>query len=260
MKVRAVIFDLDGVISDTATIHAAAWKNTFDKVVSQAKYNKEPFSVCTDYKKYVDGKTRIEGVKCFLESRSIYLEMGSPEEESVCSINGLANLKNRKYRDLLLSDGVKIFEDAKDLVLQLYNNKMPLAVASSSKNAKLILKNTGLEKFFNVIMDGKTAQEKSINSKPHPDFYTYTASLLGIDVGRCVVVEDAISGVISAKKSGIGVVLGISRDGSPGALVESGADFVVQLLSDIPVDTILSGNFSGLNDKKYFEMEKSSEK
>jgi trehalose-phosphatase len=237
----AVIFDLDGVITKTAEVHARAWKRLFDEYLKKhAKGDWKPFDD-EDYRRYVDGKPRYEGVKSFLESRGIELPYGSPEDEpekeSVC---GLGNRKNRYFNALIEQDGVEVYEPAVRLLRRLRSAGFKTAVVSSSKNCTAVLKAAGISDLFDHKTDGVDAQEMDLEGKPSPDIFLVAAERLQVKPERAVVLEDALSGVEAGRKGGFGLVIGVDRTGHGADLKEKGADVVLTDLSAIKVENVSS--------------------
>jgi beta-phosphoglucomutase family hydrolase len=227
----AVLFDLDGVLTATATVHAACWKRMFDEFLS-ARAEAEgtafrPFDE-EDYKRYVDGKPRYEGVASFLASRGISLPRGTPadgpDEKTVC---GLGNRKNELIQEVLASDGVEVFEGAVSLVRWLRRQGIRQAVVSSSKNCEAVLRAANLIDVFDVRVDGVLAARQKLPGKPRPDTFLEAARLLDVPPARAVVVEDALAGVKAGVAGGFGLVVGVDREGDPEALREAGAHIVV---------------------------------
>ncbi len=234
----AVIFDLDGVITDTASTHSTAWKALFDEYL-QARAIKTgepfvPFDGETDYRQWVDGKPRYEGVRSFLESRGITLPYGDPEDgpemETVC---GLGNKKNPMFLARLEQDGVQVYDSSVKLVRDLLANGVRAAIVSSSKNCAAILQAAGITDLFETKVDGVDAARMGLTGKPQPDTFLEAAREMGLDPARCVIVEDAISGVQAGRAGGFGCVLGIDRIGDPDALKDNGADVVVSDLVEV---------------------------
>lgn len=231
----AVLFDLDGVISDTASVHAKAWKAVFDKVLASEGQAYLPFNETEDYVKHVDGKTRLIGITDFLNSRGLTLPLGRVNDATIQTIHGVGNTKNTLFREFLESTGVSVFWDTIRLIEVLREGKVDLGLASSSKNAQLVLEKAGLSGVFKAILDGVIAEECGVASKPDPEFYRYAAQLLRRVPSDCIVVEDAISGVVSAKQSGAGLVIGVCRRGDGRELIANGADIVVTSLDKLDV-------------------------
>ncbi len=236
----AVIFDLDGVVTDTASLHARAWKRMFDAYLAD-KSRKEgkpfaPFDDQDDYLRFVDGKPRYDGVADFLKSRGIGLEWGDPEdppeEETVC---GLGNRKNQIFQDLLSQGEVEVFESTIALIRRLRIEQVKTAIISSSKNCRSILEAAGISDLFDVRVDGIDSEELSLSGKPAPDIFARAAKQLGVDPKHAVVVEDAQAGVEAGKKGGFGCVLGVDRTGRAEALRSKGADVVVSDMAEVTV-------------------------
>jgi alpha,alpha-trehalase len=234
----AVIFDLDGVITDTASTHSTAWKALFDEYLKQrADQSGEPFvpfDPDTDYRQWVDGKPRYEGVRSFLESRGVTLPYGDPEDgpeqETIC---GLGNKKNPMFLARLEEDGVEVYDSSVNLVRDLLDKGIRTAIVSSSKNCVAILKAAEITDLFEVKVDGVDAARLGLTGKPEPDTFLEAVREMGIDPTRAVVVEDAIAGVQAGRAGGFGCVLGIDRVGDPDALKDNGADVVVSDLEEV---------------------------
>jgi len=234
---EAFIFDLDGVITDTAKAHADAWKKMFDAYLASLEERRgEIFDRFDreDYRQYVDGKPRYDGVRSFLASRGIELETGSPddapERETVC---GLGNRKNALYREHLDRDGVEVYPEAPGFVRRLRSKNIKTAVVSSSKNCQRVLEVAGIADLFEVRVDGRVSEDLGLDGKPAPDIFLKAAEDLDVAPERAVVVEDAISGVQAGRRGGFGCVIGVDRTGSGRKLIENGADRVVRELTDL---------------------------
>jgi len=229
---EAIIFDLDGVITKTAAVHAIAWKKMFDEYLQErAKISGEEFvefDFTNDYLPYVDGKPRCDGVKDFLVSRNIHLELGTPEDdieqETVC---GLGNRKNKAFNEVLDKDGVQVFESTVELIHQLKNEGIRVGVASSSKNCRPVLQAVNLLDIVETVVDGTDSAKLGLKGKPQPDIFTTAADNLGISYHQAVVVEDASSGVAAGKAGNFGLVLGLARENNTLELYKNGADIVV---------------------------------
>ena len=232
----AVVFDLDGVVTRTACIHAAAWKDLFDELLKKRCKDEtfEPFDSGADYRKYVDGKPRHEGVKGFLASRGIEVAYGnaddSPDKETVC---GLGNRKNRLFLKRLKMEGVRVYESTIDLIGRLRKRGFKTAIVSSSRNCADILDRANITDLFDAKVDGMDSEVLDLTGKPEPDIFLESARRLKVKPERCVVVEDAVSGVQAGRKGGFGLVIGVDRARQEKALKEAGADMVVQDLSEI---------------------------
>ncbi|HOK35214.1 MAG TPA: trehalose-phosphatase [Candidatus Pacearchaeota archaeon] len=230
---EAVIFDLDGVITDTAIIHFKAWKEVFDEYLKQNEKNFKEFTK-NDYFSYIDGKPRAEGVKSFLESRNIHLPLGLPNDSSLNeTIWGIGNKKNEKYLEILRKEGVKIIPQTVQFIKKLKNSDIKIGVISSSKNCQEVLKLAGLNKIFNTRVDGKTLEKFGLKGKPNSDVFYLAAKNLKTIPGKCVVVEDAISGVQAGRNGGFGLVIGLASGKKKTDLFLAGADIVVKDLSQI---------------------------
>ena len=241
-KVQAVIFDLDGVITKTATVHSHAWKKMFDAYLHErAKKTGESFKAFTqeDYLTYVDGKPRYDGVKSFLESRNIEIPFGSPEDtsdmETVC---GLGNKKNDAFNEVLRTEGVEVYPSTVKLMEQLRKEKIHVGVASSSKNCEAVLDAAGLSHLVETRVDGVVSAQTGLKGKPAPDIFLTAAKNLGCDYHYSVVVEDAVSGVAAGKNGNFGLVLGVARENNKPGLWANGADKVVEDLEEISIDDI----------------------
>ena len=239
----AVIFDLDGVITRTARVHAEAWKRLFDDFLRERAVRMgapfRPFEVDTDYPRYVDGKPRFEGVASFLKSRGIELPWGQPDDsEDAATVYGLGNRKNRYFHEHLAREGVEVFESSVRLLRALRRAGIKTALVSSSRNAAAVLEAAGLVDLFDTRIDGVDLARLHLKGKPAPDLFLLAAERLGVAPARAVVVEDAMSGVEAGKAGGFGHVIGIDRRGTPEALRQAGADFVVSDLAFLKVEGI----------------------
>lgn len=237
----AVLFDLDGVISDTASVHARAWRMVFDDALNALGAGHSPFDEASDYRLYVDGKMRQTGIRDFLASRGLDFPLGGENATQLDTVNGIGNTKNAIFRELIEKNGVALFEDAVHLIDTLSARGIPLGLASSSKNAKIVLEKSQLLPRFAAVMDGLVAERDAIASKPSGDFYLRAAELIGVSPAQCIVIEDAVSGVTSAKAAKVKAVVGISRMDNAAALRQSGADLVVTSLDDLPPEIFQAG-------------------
>ena len=229
--IRAVLFDLDGVITPTAEIHMVAWNEMFNAFLS-ARGRAQPYTDA-DYFTYIDGKPRYDGVRDFLASRGISLPEGDPDDdpgaETVC---GLGNRKNATFNRILERDGVRAYPGTLALLDDLDARGIAAAVVSSSKNARSVLAAAGLGERFDVVVDGNLARQEQLRGKPAPDTYLRAAELVGVPKEACVVVEDAVSGVQAGRAGAFGVVLGVDRGAGADTLRSSGADVVVSDLEE----------------------------
>jgi len=243
----AVIFDLDGVITSTARVHASAWKRLFDEYFEERRSESgetlEPFDPEGDYYRYVDGKPRYDGVKSLLRSRGVELPYGSPEDppgkETIC---GLGNRKNRYFQDRLKRQGVDVYETSVDLVRELRESGFQVSVVSSSKNCASVLESAGITELFDQKVDGVDSEQMGLEGKPAPDTFLEAAGRLGVDPGRSVVVEDSIAGVKAGRRGNFGCVVGVDRTDNPSAYLENGADIVVRDLGEVTVASTERGS------------------
>jgi beta-phosphoglucomutase family hydrolase len=234
----AVLFDLDGVLTSTAKLHAAAWKQTFDDFLKRRADALGqvfvPFDIGDDYHQYVDGKQRSDGVQSFLASRGIDLPYGTPTDsftaETLC---GLSNEKNDLVNEIMAREGVEAYPGSIKAVDLMREQGYKTAVVSSSENCAAVLKAAKIDSLFDVRIDGQTAAELNMPGKPAPDTFLAAARQLGVEAKRAVVVEDAIAGVQAGKKGGFGLVIGIARAGNAEALKAQGADLVVEDLEEL---------------------------
>ena len=235
-KFDAVLFDLDGVITATAKIHASAWKQAFDEFLKKRARGQDfkPFDQQSDYEEYVDGMPRYDGAQKFLESRHIDIPHGSPDDppdkETVC---GIANHKNKLFEEALKTESVDVFEGTVAWIRHLREVGIKTAVVSSSAHCKAILKNAGLSDLFDARMDGDIANQLQLKGKPAPDTYLKAAEMVNADAKRAVVVEDALAGVESGRNGGFGLVIGVDRKHDADALKQHGADIVVTDLREM---------------------------
>ncbi|MCG7598574.1 trehalose-phosphatase [Halomonas sp. McH1-25] len=234
---RAGIFDLDGVVTHATRIHCQAWRKLFDGYLAErAKRDGEPFQAFDpqDYRRYVDGAPRYDGVSNFLESRGIRLPFGSPgdapDEETVC---GLGNRKQRYFERFLGAEGVEIFASSVAFIESIRKAGIKTALISSSKNAQDILVRTGLDHLFDAVVDGIEAERLGLQGKPHPDIFRHSASLLSVTPGEAFAVEDSRFGVKAADKAGIGLVIGVDHAQQRNELLAHGADVVVDDLAEL---------------------------
>ncbi|MGV0042509.1 beta-phosphoglucomutase family hydrolase [Mycobacterium colombiense] len=237
-KVRACLFDLDGVLTDTASVHTKAWKAMFDAFLSdRAKRTGDkfvPFDEAADYRKYVDGKKREDGVRSFLESRDIHLPDGSPDDaDDAETIYGLGNRKNDMFQKVLKEDGVKVFEGSRRYLEAVSAAGLGVAVVSSSANTRDVLEITGLDRFVHKRVDGITLRDEHIAGKPAPDSYLRGAQLLDVPPDGAAVFEDALSGVAAGRAGNFGFVVGVDRVGQAEDLRRNGADVVVTDLAEL---------------------------
>jgi len=236
--IKAVVLDLDGVITRTAAVHARAWKQMFDDYLAKRPdrhgENHAPFRIDEDYAPYVDGKPRYHGVRSFLESRGIHLPEGSPEDdpgtETIC---GLGNRKNEIFLDLVRREGVQVYEHAVQQIDRWRNEGKKLAVVTSSRNGTTILRAANLIDRFEVRLDGNDIGQLGLQGKPHPDMFLEAARRLKVAPGSAMLIEDAVAGVQAGSRGGFGLVVGVARNRGHDALSEAGADLVIDDLREL---------------------------
>jgi beta-phosphoglucomutase family hydrolase len=236
--VSACLFDLDGVLTDTAKVHAAAWKETFDAYLRQrAAQTGErftPFDPVSDYDEYVDGRPRYEGVQSFLASRGIELPRGEPSDPPDAeTVDGLGNRKNEILLRLIRERGVEAYEGSVRYVRAAKQAGLRRAVVSSSTNCHDVLVAAGIEDLFEARIDGVVAEREHLRGKPAPDTFLAGARLLGAEPAQAAVFEDALAGVAAGRAGDFGFVVGVDRVGQADALRERGADVVVSDLSEL---------------------------
>lgn len=237
-QVRAVLFDLDGVLTDTASVHRKAWKKMFDAFLRQhAQRSGEPFrpfDIDADYLTYVDGKKREDGVRSFLASRGIELPAGGVDDDPAAeTVHGLGNRKNELFHRTMRDDGVKVFDGSRRYLEAAAEAGLGRAVVSSSANTREVLELTGLDKFVQHRVDGVTMRDEHIAGKPAPDSFLRAAQLLGVTPAEAAVFEDALSGVAAGRSGNFGLVIGVDRVGQSEALRRNGADVVVTDLAEL---------------------------
>jgi beta-phosphoglucomutase family hydrolase len=243
LNFAAVIFDLDGVITDTAAVHSLAWKNMFDPYLRlDAERKNKPFIQFThdfDYLNFVDGKPRYEGVSSFLESRGIKLPYGDPNDppkvETIC---GLGNNKNQLFIEIIKKGNIKVFKTTINIITQLKAKGIRIGVASSSKNCKAVLEATNLLELFDTRVDGVVSVDLGLKGKPNPEIFTTACDNLGVIYDQAVIVEDAVTGVQAGRNGEFGLVLGIAREGNAEELKANGADLVIKDMGEITIQVI----------------------
>jgi beta-phosphoglucomutase family hydrolase len=233
-SVRTALFDLDGVLTDTAAVHAAAWKEVFDAFLAAHAPGSDPFDIGTDYVRYVDGRIRADGVRTFLASRGITLPEGdSSDPPGAATVTALGDRKNAALLEVIERDGVTVYPGSRRYLEAVRAAGCPTAVVSASANAGAVLEVTGLAPFVDVRVDGIVAAERSLPGKPAPDTFLAAAAQLGSPPGACAVFEDALSGVEAGRAGRFGHVVGVDRVGQADALRAAGADVVVQDLAEL---------------------------
>jgi beta-phosphoglucomutase family hydrolase len=237
-SVSACLFDLDGVLTQTAKVHAEAWKTMFDEFLQgwARDHGQEfqPFDAHHDYDEYVDGKPRYDGVRSFLESRDIELPPGSPDDPPAAqTIDGLGNRKNELVLGLIHDRGVEPYEGSVRYVKAAIEAGLHRAVVSSSTNCRDVLKAAGIYELFEQIIDGVVADRERLNGKPAPDTFLAGARALDVEPSAAVVFEDALAGVQAGRAGRFGYVVGVDRVGQADALKAHGADVVVEDLAEL---------------------------
>ena len=233
--IRACLFDLDGVITRTAVVHAAAWKETFDAFLRQRDgAGFRPFDAVADYDRWVDGRPRDDGVRSFLASRGIALPDGGPQDRpGAATVHGLGRRKNDLLRERIRHGGVEAYPGTLRYVRAARGEGLRTAVVSSSANCREILAAIGAEALFEVRIDGVVAAERALPGKPRPDTFLAAARDLGVPAAGCAVFEDALAGMDAGRAGRFGYVVGLDRTGQADALREHGADTVVPDLDEL---------------------------
>ncbi|WP_433159370.1 beta-phosphoglucomutase family hydrolase [Kribbella sp. CA-247076] len=236
--IRACLFDLDGVLTNTAAVHAAAWKEMFDEFFQ--KYSAEhgtafrPFDARTEYDEKVDGKPRVDGVRDCLAARGIRLPDGSPDDPpNVETVNGLGNRKNEAVQRRIRTQGVEVFEGSRRYLQATEQAGLRRAVVSSSANTREVLDVTGLAPYIEEVVDGVTIRTEGLLGKPAPDTFLRAAQLFGVDPAEAAVFEDALAGVAAGRAGAFGFVVGVDRVGQADELKAHGADIVVRDLAEL---------------------------
>jgi alpha,alpha-trehalase len=241
-QIDAVIFDMDGVVTDTARVHHQCWKEVFDAYLRRrAEKTGETFRPfeTADYLRYVDGKPRYDGAANFLQSREIRLERGDPSDRpGYETVYGLANLKNHAFEETVAREGVHVFGSTVAFIRSLRKHGVLTALISSSRHARGILRSADIEDLFDEVVDGNDAVKHSLPGKPDPAIFLMAARQLDVDPGRSAAVEDALAGVEAARRGGFRLVIGVDRNSQADALRAHGANIVVDDLDDLNVDLI----------------------
>jgi beta-phosphoglucomutase family hydrolase len=237
-EIEACLFDLDGVLTQTAKVHAAAWKTTFDEYLRKRAQERgeefREFDAVEDYDEYVDGRPRYEGVRSFLASRDIDLPQGSPSDPpDKDTIDGLGNRKNELVLELIHRDGFQPYEGSVRFVEAVRDAGLRRAVVSSSTNCRDVLVAAGILDLFEEIVDGVVAEREHLAGKPAPDTFLAAAHKLGVAPAHAAVFEDALAGVEAGRAGRFGLVVGVDRVGQADALKQHGADIVVKDLAEL---------------------------
>jgi beta-phosphoglucomutase family hydrolase len=238
----AAVFDMDGVVTQTAAVHALAWKRMFDEFLQNRRARGEAVGgefTREDYLRFVDGRPRYQGVEAFLASRAIALPLGAPtdapDEQTIC---GLGNRKNAHFNAIIAEAGVALFESTIALIHELRAQGIAVGLATSSRNAELVLAGAGVGDLFATVIDGLAAERLQLKGKPEPDIFLRAARNLGAEPARTIVVEDAVSGVQAGARGEFGLVIGVARENNRSELCEHGADLVVSDLRETSVSEI----------------------
>jgi beta-phosphoglucomutase family hydrolase len=237
-SIRGFLFDLDGVLTQTASVHAAAWKEMFDNYLAERSRRNGtqfvPFDQVADYDAYIDGKLRSDGTRSFLASRGITLPEGTPDDPPGAeTIDGLSNRKNQIQLERLKRDGVQVYPGSVRYLEAVRKAGLPRAVVSASANTHQVLAAANLESAFDAIVDGVVAGREHLRGKPAPDTYLAAARLLQVEPSAAAVFEDALAGVEAGHAGGFGFVVGVDRVGQREALRQHGANRVVDDLSEL---------------------------
>ncbi|GGI96360.1 HAD family hydrolase [Streptomyces brasiliensis] len=234
-EILACLFDLDGVVTKTAVVHAAAWKDTFDAFLRERDgEDYRPFDAARDYDEYVDGRPRADGVRTFLASRGIELPEGQPDDPpDAATVHGLGNRKNNLLLEKIRTGGVAPYEGTLRYIEAVRAHGLRTAIVSSSANTRDVLRAIGAEHLFDVRIDGVVAAERGLPGKPHPDTFLAAARDLGVRPEQAAVFEDALAGMDAGRSGAFGYVVGVDRAGQGDALYAHGADVVVRDLAEL---------------------------
>jgi beta-phosphoglucomutase family hydrolase len=236
--ITACLFDMDGVVTRTAVVHAAAWKEMFDDFLREQSTETStkfvPFDPVKDYDEYVDGKPRLEGTRSFLEARSISLPLGEPSDPPGShTVWGLSNRKNDLVLKVLQRDGVEVYEGSSRYINAVRDAGLRTAIVSSSANTEQVLKAGGISDLFDTRVDAQVAAADGLRGKPAPDTFLAAARMLGVQPADAAVFEDALAGVAAGRAGKFGLVVGVDRAGQAAQLRAHGADIVVKDLGDL---------------------------
>ena len=236
----AILFDLDGVITNTANLHANCWKQMFDEYLQKRASERgeafRPFDLAADYQLYVDGKPRFDGVRDFLRSRGIQLPEGNLDDPgTIETVHGLGNRKDHLVNRIIADLGVEAYSGTVQFIHQVRRDGFKIAVVTSSQHCDAVLRAAKLDKFFEVRVDGNVIENQRLAGKPAPDTFLAAAKLLGVEPKRTVVIEDALSGVEAGSNGNFGLVIGVARKGNAEELKRHGAHLVVEDLGELVV-------------------------
>ena len=239
--VSACLFDMDGVVTQTAVVHAAAWKEMFDEFLRARAQSTGtrfvPFDSHAEYDAYVDGKPRLDGTRSFLESRGIDLPEGTPDDPpGTPTLYGLSNRKNNLVLEKIAAGGVQVYPGSITYIRSVKAKGISTAIVSASANTVQILDSAGIADLFDVRIDGVIAKQRGLRGKPAPDTFLAAAEELKVPATQAVVFEDAQAGVAAGRAGGFALVVGVDRVGQAQALLEHGADIVVKDLADLLED------------------------
>ena len=237
-EVAACLFDMDGVVTQTAVVHAAAWKEMFDDFLREYAQSTGtefvPFDSHHEYDAYVDGKARLDGTRSFLESRGIDLPEGTPDDPpGTPTIHGLSNRKNDLVLAKLAAGGIQVYDGTVTYIRSVRDKGISTAIVSSSANTQQVLESAGLAGLFDVRVDGLVAQERGLRGKPAPDTFLAAAEALKVPARHAVVFEDALAGVEAGRAGHFALVVGVDRVGQAAELREHGADVVVRDVAEL---------------------------
>ena len=234
----AVVFDMDGVVTRTAEVHAAAWRRMFDEFLGRRAVRRaetvRSFVFPDDYLAFIDGRPRYEGVTAFLASRGISLPFGSPDDEpGEATVCALGNRKNALFNEIVDAEGVAVFDSTLRFIATLKAEDMRIGLATSSRNAARVLSRSGTASLFESVVDGLVSARLGLRGKPEPDIFVAACAELGATPARTIVVEDAVTGVQAGRRGGFAFTIGLARENNAAALRENGADLVLGDLAEI---------------------------
>ncbi|MGX1543589.1 HAD family hydrolase [Streptomyces adustus] len=234
-NILACLFDLDGVVTKTAVVHASAWRETFDAFLREREGERfRPFDAAADYASYVDGRPRADGVRTFLASRGIELPEGTADDPpDAGTVHGLGNRKNELLLEKIRTQGVEAYDGTLRYIEAVRAHGLRTAIVSSSANTLDVLRSIGAEHLFDVRVDGVVAADRKLPGKPHPDTFLAAANDLGVPPARAAVFEDALAGAEAGRAGHFGYVVGVDRTGQADALRAHGADVVVKDLAEL---------------------------
>lgn len=235
---KKIIFDMDGVITNTAIVHSLAWKQTFEHYF-HSQHDRTIHFTHDDYLAYVDGRVRIQGVAHYMRHMGLTIPEGESNDDGWHTMHGLGNQKNKIFLQLIGTQPIQVFDETLALISLLKSQGYTQGIGSSSKNARTIIKRIKAEHYFDFILDGTVAEQNKVKSKPNGEFYQFACQLAKAPPSECVVIEDAISGVTSAKMAGIGLIIAVARETDNAQLYQAGADIVVNNLMDPAVVSAL---------------------